>query len=154
MTKSILIAALAALLLPAGLASAGSDPGSEPDVRIVDGSAQRELDAARAAWHAFGPRHYRLRIATDCFCAEEVRRPRRIEVLGGRPVERPPAHLRRYATVRRLFARVQEAIDAEVAGLTAEYDRHGLPRTIFVDVSHNIADEEHGVRIVAFRVLD
>lgn len=146
-------AAVAALALP-GLAAGVAGPGTEPDPRIVDGTAQRELDAARTRWRAYGQRHYRMRIATDCFCTPDTRRARRIEVLDGRPVQRPPAHLRGYATVWRLFSRVQDAIDDEVAGLTVEYDAHGVPRELFVDVSHMIADEEHGVRVVRFRALD
>ncbi len=148
------VAMVVAALAAPGLAAGVTNPGAEPDPRIVDGTAQRELDAARTAWRAYGQRHYRMRIRTDCFCAEDVRRPRRIEVLNGRPVERAPAHLRDYATVWRLFARVQEAIDDKVAGLTAVYDDHGVPRELFVDVSHMIADEEHGVRVVRFRALD
>lgn len=148
-----MVAVVVGLAMPA-LGTAAGDPGTGPDPRIADGTAQRELDEARAAWRAYGERHYRMRIRTSCFCAPDIRRARSIEVLNGRPVERAPVHLRAYATVWRLFARVQDAIDDEVAGLTAEYDAHGVPRTIFVDVSHTIADEEHGVDVVRFRVLD
>ena len=158
MSKRLLILLSAIVVAVAISSTAGAtpgDPGAEPDPRIADGSAQRELDAARAEWKAYGAHaHYRLRIRTDCFCAPATRRARTIEVRDGRPVEPPPAHLRGYATVRRLFARVQEAIDDEVAGLTAEYGLHGVPETIFVDVSRQIVDEEHGVSIVRFRSLD
>lgn len=155
MSKWLLILVLVVGAFPSVVGAAPVDPGAEPDPRIVDGSAQRALDAARAEWKTYdGHAHYRLRIRTDCFCAPDVRRARTIEVRDGRPVEPPPAHLRSYATVRRLFARVQETIDDQVAGLTAEYGAHGVPRTIFVDVSRMIADEEHGVSVVRFRALD
>lgn len=144
---------LATLALAAPATALGLAPGPTTDPGIASGTAQRELDAARAQWHAAGVRHYRMRVATDCFCTLEVRRARRIEVRDGRPVARPPAHLRPYATVRRLFARIQEAIDDRVTLLTTGYDDRGVPRELFVDTSLMIADEERGVRVVRFRVL-
>lgn len=146
--------ALAAVTLLASAAAPMPSLGTTVDPHIVDGTAQRDLDAARATWREAEIRHYRMRVRTDCFCAGDVRRPRRIEVRDGRPVERAPAHLRAYATVWRLFARIQDAIDDEVAGLTVAYDKHGAPRSLWVDISELMADEEHGVRIVRFRVLD
>ncbi len=151
--RTVAVALLLTALTVGTPAQATDGPGPTVDPRIADGTAQRELDAARAAWSAYGQRHYRMRVATDCFCPPEVRRSRRIEVRDGRPVARPPAHLRPYATVWRIFARTQEAIDNRVAGLTATYDAHGIPRELFVDVSLTIADEEHGIRVVRFRTL-
>jgi hypothetical protein len=143
---------LAALALPA--AAAGVEPPPETDPTIADGTAQQALDDARATWQAAGVRHYRMRMRTDCFCGWDVRGPRRIEVRDGNPVARPPAHLRGYATIWRLFSRIQDAIDDEVAGLTVEYDRRGVPRNVYVDVSHTMIDEERGTRVVRFRALD
>lgn len=144
-----------ALALAAAPASAPAitpvDPDGRPDVRILDGTAQRELDAARAQWRAAGVRSYRIRVAVGCFCPPEIRRPRTLTVRRGKPVRPVPAHLRVYATVPRLFARIQDAIDDRVAALTADYGAHGLPRKIFVDKSFMIADEELGLTVDRFR---
>lgn len=151
-TAAALVLAALAVTLPGAATGDELPPGTDP--AIADGSAQRALDEARETWQAAGVRHYRMRMRTDCFCGPNVRGPRRIVVDDGRPTARPPAHLRRYATVWRLFARIQEAIDDEVAGLTVTYDRRGVPRELWIDVSHMMADEEHGVRVVRFRALD
>jgi hypothetical protein len=145
--------ALAALALPA---AAGAFENTGPvDPSIADGSAQRALDAARATWRGFDGRgHYRMRMRMSCFCSSDALVPRSVEVRDGRPVRPPPAGWHRYATVSRLFARVQEAIDQRVALLTVSYDARGVPRELSVDVSFMIADEEHAVSVVRFRALD
>lgn len=145
-------AAFAIALAPASApALTPAGPDDEPDARILDGTAQRSLDAARERWHALGAGSYRMRVRVQCFCPREITRPHVITVRGGRPVAPVPEHLRPYATVPRLFARVQDAIDARVAALTAEYTARGIPRTIFVDRSFMIADEERGVGVDRFR---
>ncbi|ADB49149.1 DUF6174 domain-containing protein [Conexibacter woesei] len=149
-----LFAAAAALALATTPASAPAatppGPDGKPDARILDGTAQRNLDAARERWHALGATSYRMRVRVQCFCPREITRPRTLAVRRGKPVAPVPEHLRPYATVSRLFARVQEAIDARVAALTAEYTATGVPRTIFVDRSFMIADEERGVGVDRF----
>lgn len=146
------LAAFAVLAIAAAPASAAapSVASEAPDPHIADGTAQRDLDAAREQWKAFGVRSYRMRVSLSCFCSRQVTAPRTLTVRDGRPV-RPPRHLRRYATAARLFARVQEAIDGRAATLTVSYGPHGLPREIYVDRSHAIADEEMGVTIRRFR---
>lgn len=142
---------LAVIAIASAPASAApSRPSEAPDPRIADGTAQRDLDAAREQWKAFGARSYRMRVGLSCFCPRSLVTPRTLTVRDGRPV-RPPRHLRRYATAARLFARVQEAIDAGAATLTVAYGPHGLPREIYVDRSHAIADEEVGVTVRRFR---
>ncbi|MDW5595076.1 DUF6174 domain-containing protein [Conexibacter stalactiti] len=121
-------------------------PGpADPSIR--DGSAQRRLDAARERWAALGARSYSFRVRVSCFCPDTIRRPRTIVVRRGKPVGSIPTHLRRYATVPRLFTRVQDAIDGDVARLTATYGARGVPKTIYVDQSFQIADEEQGVTV-------
>ncbi|MGB7161267.1 MAG: DUF6174 domain-containing protein [Tepidisphaeraceae bacterium] len=138
------VPALALAVTPVG-------PGEQPDPQIRDGSAQRELDAARERWREYAAASYRMRVRVQCFCPQEITRPRMLIVRSGHPVGPIPAHLRPYATVPRLFARIQDAIDGSVAQLTTEYGRHGLPRTIYVDRSFAIADEERAVGVDRFR---
>lgn len=146
-------AALVAVVVIAAPALAAPDPTDRPDPRITDGTAQRRLDGARERWEKLGVRSYRMRVRVTCFCPEGITRPRTITVRRGRPVAKVPEHLRPYATVPRLFTTVQDAIDAKVARLTAEYSSHGVPKTIFVDRSFMIADEERGVGVDRFRTV-
>jgi hypothetical protein len=119
-------------------------PARAEDPSIADGSAQAALREARADWREQGSGSYRFRQSVQCFCPIEYSRPRRITVRRGRPVD-PPAHLRRYASVRRLFRLVQEAIDERAAVLRVRYGGMGLPRRIWIDYDERIADEELGV---------
>lgn len=147
--------ALAVTLLAASASTPATSPlamGEGTDPAIVDGTAQRELNAARERWKASGTRSYRMRVALECFCPTEIRRPRTLTVRDGRPVPSTPRHLRRYATVSRQFARIQEAIDVRARILTVAYRPDGAPRRIYVDRSGAIIDEELGIRVDRFRV--
>jgi hypothetical protein len=139
-------------LLAAPVAAQSPAPGEIPDPAITDGSAQRALDRARTAWAKAGIRTYRVRVGLGCFCPEDIRRPRTLTVRRGSPV-RPPAHLKDVATVPRMFRVVQRAIDDGVAGLAVAYGRRGVPRSITIDVSRHIADEESYYTIDHFRRL-
>jgi hypothetical protein len=143
-------AVIAAFAVVPATAITPVSPGpTDPSIR--DGSAQERLDAARERWAALGTRSYRLRLRVSCFCPDSIRRARTIVVRRGKPVGPVPSHLRRYATVPRLFTRVQDAIDSGVARLTAAYGDHGVPTAIYVDQSFQIADEEQGVAIDRFK---
>jgi hypothetical protein len=119
-------------------------PARAEDPSIADGSAQAALDAARGRWQERGFANYRFRQALRCFCPAEYGEWRRIMVRRRRPVD-PPDHLRRYASVPRLFRLVQDAIDERAAVLVARYGRTGLPRRIWIDYDERVADEELGV---------
>jgi len=127
--------------------------GDAVDPRIADGGAQRQLDAARARWRRLAARSYRMRVRLTCYCPHEVRRPRMIVVRRGRPVGLVAPYLDRFATVPRQFARIQEAIDARVAALTVSYRPSGRPRTIAIDRSRAIVDEEIALAVDRFRRL-
>lgn len=135
-------------VVPATAITPVSPGPTDPSIR--DGSAQRRLDAARERWAALDARSYRLRVRVSCFCPDSIRRARTMVVRRGKPVGPVPSHLRRYATVPRLFTRVQDAIDGGVARLTATYGPNGVPKTIYVDQSFQIADEEQGVTVDRF----
>jgi len=139
--RTLILALLAAVLLAAP--AAAQLPQDDPDPSIEDGSAQAALTAAKDRWAATGLRSYRFRVAVTCFCPASFRRPATVTVRRGRPVH-PPARVRAIATVPRLFAKVQAAIDQRVARLDVAYGRRGVPRSIAIDVSRMIADEERG----------
>jgi hypothetical protein len=145
-------ALLAAVAVVPATAITPVSPGP-PDPTIRDGTAQRRLDAARERWAALDARSYRLRVRVSCFCPDSIRRARTIVVRGGKPVGPVPSHLRTYATVPRLFTRVQDAIDGDVARLTTSYAKSGVPTTIYIDESEMTADEERGVTVDRVRLL-
>ena len=105
----------------------------------------------RERWARHDVSSYRMRVGVRCFCPREYTTPRPLTVRRGKPVAPVPQHLRAYATVPRLFAFVQRAIDGRAALLTARYGPHGLPREISIDPSFQIADEEIGVVVDRFR---
>jgi hypothetical protein len=146
--RAIVAVAVAAALVGAAPAAAAG-PGDTVDPKIADGTAQRELDAARARWRAFDVDTYRYRAHLECFCGPSTIAPAVLVVRDGRPVD-PPRRLRRIATIPRLFRQVQRAIDDRVAALTVRYGKRGVPRTVRIDPSLMIADEE--ISYIAGRV--
>jgi hypothetical protein len=142
---TLLVASLVAVPVAAW---AIGPPPNKVDPGIVDGSRQHRLDAARASWKAAGLGSYSYKIAISCFC-----RPRdatTVVVRGGRPAAKTPDELRDVATVPRLFRTIQRAIDAKVAQVTVTYGKRGVPKSIYIDESERIADEEHGYAITRF----
>ncbi len=127
----LILAAVLALVAPAQAA----------DPAIEDGSAQGALDDARAGWAANHLDDYRFQQAIGCFCPPQVTKPRTLRVRNGRAVKPGSSH-RRYATVPKLFAVIQQAIDDGAARLDVIYGARWLPRHIYVDSSAMVVDEE------------
>lgn len=124
-------------------------PGHVPDPAVVDGSAQKALDRAKAAWRAKGAATYTQEVRLSCFC-----RPtgyRKVRVRGGKlsPV---PTDVEAVATVPRQFKVIQEAIDANASALTVRYGSRGNPLQISIDRDNLIADEESYYTMRRFRL--
>jgi hypothetical protein len=148
------MAAGAAIVLLAGASSAAAQAAPRAtvvDPQIVSGSAQRQLDAARGRWRAADVRDYHFTVERQCFCVPAFRGPVTIVVRDDVPLA-APAPFTGVATVPRLHAVVQEAIDDRVDRLAVEYDKLGVPTSIFVDRSTSVADEEIGYRLSSFAV--
>jgi hypothetical protein len=143
-----MLAALSATLLGASSVSARALPAGPVDPQISDGTAQAELDAAVAHWNQAGIADYHFTVERICFCVPAFRGPATIIVRGGEALA-PPAQFEDVATVAKLHALVQKAIDDQVEDLEVHYDDRGVPVSIQVDASTMIADEE-----VSFRVTD
>jgi len=144
-------ATLVASAAPAGTTPTATKDPEAPDPSIADGRAQRALDRARERWAARGPRGYRMRLRLACFCPPEVTAARTVRVRRGRSTGTVPEVLRPFATVPRLFARVQAAIDAGAASLTVTYATGtGRPTSLAIDRSRLIADEETGLTVSGF----
>jgi len=101
----------------------------DPAPRIADGRAATALEHARERWAAMRLADYAFTVGWECAC-EEPRDPPVVVVRGGIPVD-PPSAVRHVATVERLFALVERAIDERDHVLRVRYDgRTGLPRVI------------------------
>jgi len=148
-TRALISAVLLTLALGAGLASAQL-PAQTPDRAITDGSAQHHLDEARAKWKAQAPRSYRFELRRQCFCPPQTSVT--VIVRGGRIAE-APKEVKSVATVPRLFRDIQRAIDAKVVDLNVSYAKRGVPRSLYVDRSKNVIDEETGYTIKRFTSL-
>ncbi len=147
LTLGALLAATAGGQTPSPAPGPPHPPQDTPDRLIRDGSAQRALDRARRRWRRAGIHNYRFELTRSCFCPQADSPI--LFVRGGRPVKPSPS-LRHVATIRRLHRQVQEAIDDEVAGLDATYDRRGIPREIGIDGHRMIADDEVGFSVERF----
>ncbi|WP_354699527.1 hypothetical protein DSM112329_05244 [Paraconexibacter sp. AEG42_29] len=123
-------------------------PATDPN--ITDGTAQKQLDAAKRKWKQAKIRNYQLRAAISCFCPETYRRPRTIKVRNTFPVK-PPQNLGPVASVPRMFRTIQGAIDGKVATIGVKYGRYGVPSTITIDRDFRIADEESYYTIDRFK---
>lgn len=145
-------AVLTTLALATGpaVALAQTAPTDTPDPKITSGQAQKDLDAARAAWKKAGIRSYTFRGQLSCFCPETYTRARTLRVRNAAPVN-PPQNLGPIASVPRMFRLIQGAIDDKVAGLTVSYGTRGVPRKIGIDRSRMIADEESYYTIDRFK---
>ena len=145
------IGMMIAVLAGASSASAQALAADTLDPQISDGTAQHELDAAVARWQQAGVADYHFTVERICFCAPAFRGPTTIVVRDGRPLA-PPTEFGEVATVPKLHAVVQQAIDDQVERLTAEYDGRGVPLSIQVDPSTRIADDEISFRVTDFGV--
>jgi hypothetical protein len=151
MTMRLVAVILAAALAgPAFAAAAATLPRSTPDPRIADGTLRHQLDAARAQWKAANLRNYRYEISVSCFCVPG----KGVRYVVHNRVPRIPAHGdKSVASVPRLFKKIQAAIHDGVAKLDVTYGRRGVPKSIFIDSSINVADEEIGYKIAHFTRL-
>jgi hypothetical protein len=152
--RALVLSATAVVLLSTGASSAmaqapaASGPGAPS---IADGTAQRALDAARQRWQAAGVGDYHFTVERVCFCAPAFRGPETIVVRAGVPLA-PPAAFENVATVPRLHAIVQKAIDDRVERLAVSYDALGVPLSISIDRRVAIADDEITYNVSAFTV--
>jgi len=151
--RALAVAAAAGVLLT-GASSAmaqAPSPVSAVDPDIANGTAQQRLDTARQRWQAARTRDYHFTVKRVCFCAPSFRGPVTIVVRDDVPLA-PPASFEDVATVPRLHAIVQEAIDDRVERLAVAYDARGVPLSISIDRSSMIADDEITYHVTGFTV--
>lgn len=149
-TRAVAVAAV--LLLTAGASSAMAQAPTGPvDPGIADGTAQRQLDAAKQRWQAANVHDYHYTVQRQCFCVPSFVGPASIVVRDDLP-QGTPAGFEDVATVPRLHAIVQKAIDDRVERLGVVYTARGVPVSIAIDRSSMVADDEITYLVSGFTV--
>jgi uncharacterized protein DUF6174 len=110
-----------------------------------------ELEEARRTWRQQGIASYRFTVSQFCFCVAEGRGTFDVVVEQGRVVSVADAetgaprtpHPAVPLTVEALFAKVEEAIDADADEIEVRYDpRLGYPLEIAIDFIAGAIDDE------------
>lgn len=138
---------------------------TQQDVDAINNSgqanAQSQLDANRQKWESQSPADYSFTLQRSCFCRGDAIRPVNIDVADGKVAsatfadtgEPLPADLDyNKLTVNDLFDTIQQAITDGAARVDVTYDQQsGVPTSIYIDRSEQIADEEVGFSISNFQ---
>lgn len=153
------VVVLLAVLVAVGLAWGGALPGLAPFT-----PAQDPGQPAVARWEAQGLDSYRYTVQVGCFCVEEMRRPVVIEVRDGAVASMTyaddgsaadPALFEPYASVEALFGIIDDAAAQEPARLDVTYDQTtGVPLSVTIDISEEMADEELYLEVTGFEAID
>lgn len=129
------------------------------------GAASSEFDQAKDKWQEAGITHYRFNLDISCFCAFRENMPLVIEVQDGEVVsmeyssgaEIEPAVLdlfQQYATIDRIFAELEKALNGGADSVTVTYDEtYGFPTQVSIDFDQQAADEEIYLTISGFETL-
>ncbi|SEA33297.1 hypothetical protein SAMN05660964_01395 [Thiothrix caldifontis] len=145
---------------------------TQQDVKAINGGsstssdAQQQLDANRKKWDSLDIDDYSFTLQRNCFCRGDAIRPINIEVRDGSvksatyadtgellPDDRQTNKQSIYnLNADGLFNLVEQGIKGGAAKVDVSYDKqYGLPASIYIDQSFQIADEEMGYTISNFR---
>jgi hypothetical protein len=128
-----------------------SVPNVDPD------SPEARLAAARARWAEEGPSAYRLTMRELCFCPETVWTD---TVAAGEVLAHEAASDDNFfdpgeRTMEDLFDDIEDVIDNGFVTLDLDFDEEtGALVRYWVDVEEMMADEEHGVEVVAVEPIE
>ena len=111
--------------------------------------AKVETPEEKEVWSDYDFNDYDYTFQIDCFCTEEYREPKRIEVrdnkvftVAGTPIGEVE-NSTVFRTIDGLFEFIEEQRKLNPAVEEIEYDpTYGFPTSIFFDISELIADEE------------
>ncbi|MFO7679606.1 MAG: DUF6174 domain-containing protein [Chloroflexota bacterium] len=120
-------------------------------------------DTPAAVWAAQGIDDYQYTVQVSCFCLVDATRPVIVEVKNGQAVSltyaddgtaADPALFEQYNSIDKIFAIISEAEAQEPARLDVAYDETtGVPQSIAIDISEQMADEELYLEISGFEAL-
>lgn len=147
----ILVAAVAAVALlwerPAAVAPGGQDAPESP----------------QALWEAQELENYRYTLQVSCFCLREVTRPVVIEVRDGAVANityaddgsaADPTLFEPYDSIDDLFTIINDAEAQDPARLDVTYaEETGVPLSVNIDISEQMADEELYLTVTDFEAL-
>lgn len=127
---------------------------------------QKNLNDAKALWKNAAKTSYTMHQTRSCFCGPDSTRPMTFDVAnssivtgsavyadasGGKLSDEILSRNSLY-TVDAAFASIQQAIDEKADSITVEYDATtGYPKSIYVDRSQMIADEELGLTFIVIK---
>lgn len=120
---------------------------------------ESDLALARQRWALSNIRSYDFTASRSCFCAPQSLRSVTVSVTNGVVIRRvyadtgepAPASESEFSTVEALFDIVQAALAQHAAVVDASYDPAlGVPMSISIDGSFQIADDEVGYYVSAF----
>lgn len=133
-----------------------SDPTVNPDVQTAEEIAQHFQ-----VWLDNNITHYRYTIERNCFCVEEARGPVTVEVQGDEVTitdvttgTQGNEFFEDVNTITKIYDLLQTAADEGADEITATYDDvTGVPLTVKIDKSFQMADEEMYYTISNFELL-
>ncbi|RYC12651.1 DUF6174 domain-containing protein [Nocardioides zhouii] len=146
--KHVLTAALVPLALVVSGWSAGATPAVAADPQPVQPfvpgiNEDPELSTAWQEWQSKEIEDYVISVRVSCFCVPAkpvvtiIRGDRMIKVTQGDRRLRP----RRGSSMDELFSMIREATAASDS-VTVDYARRGVPKSIAIDPSTMVADDE------------
>ena len=126
-----------------------------------------DLERARRRWASAEPAAYEVTVRHVCFCIVEVTVPVVVTVRGGVVQSRryaegsalagqdvDPRYAATFPAVEGLFDVLDDAVRRRAADIQATYDpQRGYPTAFYIDYERNVADEEQGYQVQAFRAL-
>uniref|UniRef100_UPI00286B0D4D DUF6174 domain-containing protein n=1 Tax=Armatimonas sp. TaxID=1872638 RepID=UPI00286B0D4D len=107
---------------------------------------EQQLSLARSNWTAKKLRSYKFTLRKNCFCTEEYTRPVTITVQNGVAIN-SPEHLKAYDTVEKTLDVIGEALTRKADQVDMDFSLDGWPRSVFIDHSRVIADEEYSLTV-------
>ena len=133
-----------------------SDPTANPDIQTAD-----DITEHFQVWLDQNITNYRYTIERSCFCVEEARGPVTIEVNGDQVTITDVAtgaegneFFDDVNTITKIYELLQTAAEEGADEITATYDDvTGVPLTLKIDKSFQMADEEMFYTISNFEVL-
>lgn len=153
---------LAALVIVVVVAAAAGAMLWERPAAVAPGG-QDAPESPQALWDAQGPDSYRYTLQVGCFCLTDMTRPVVIEVRDGAVAgvtyaddgsAADPALFEQYDSVEDLFAVIGEAEAQNPARLDVTYDEAlGVPLSVDIDISEQMADEELTLTVSSFEAL-
>jgi Family of unknown function (DUF6174) len=121
---------------------------------------ESDLALARQRWAQSNVRSYDYTISRSCFCTPESMRPVTVSVTNGIVTRQVYADtggpvataIPDFTTVDALFDVIDAAFARHADRVDASYDPiRGVPLSIWIDASFQMADEEFGYSVSAFR---